>query len=170
LSALSSFIQETAKLRFRLFDRRAACMKKSSTTAPRRGRGRPVRPELDALQKEFAVSRRRAAQLLKDGKDLGALGKARLEKLMLESERLRHLVRVAELEAEQAEGRLLSTDDALMLYGRPLQAGRALMDTMPRELAPRLTGQPQKTIENTLRDWIARLVDVMRVSLDPQNP
>jgi len=144
--------------------------KPSKSESPRRGRGRPVRPELDALQKEFAVSRRRAAQLLKDGKDLGALGKARLEKLMLESERLRHLVRVAELEAEQAEGRLLSTDDAIMLYGRPLQAGRALMDTMPRELAPRIVGQPQSEIERTLRDWIARLVDVMRVSLDPQNP
>jgi hypothetical protein len=59
----------------------------------------------------------------------------------------------------------LYVDEAKEIASRPLNASRSIIETMPKGLAPRLYGQPQKEIERTLADFASRLIETMRQSL-----
>ena len=132
--------------------------KPSKTASPQRGRGRPRNDALDALQRDLAVSRRRASTLLREqgsekSGDLAPVASARLHKLQLESERLTQQIRSLKIEAAMVERRLLTSDDACRLFGPAHEITKQRLSSMPKTLAPRLFNQPQKTIETTLADW-----------------
>lgn len=56
-------------------------------------------------------------------------------------------------------------DEAKEIAGRPHVAAKQMLEVMPKSLAPRLHGQPQKAIENTLAEWADRLAETLRESL-----
>ncbi len=56
-------------------------------------------------------------------------------------------------------------DEAVEIAGRPHVAAKQMLEVMPKTLAPRLHGQPQKAIENTLAEWADRLAETLRESL-----
>ena len=56
-------------------------------------------------------------------------------------------------------------DEAKELAGRPHIAAKQMLEVMPKTLAPRLHGQPQKAIENALAEWADRLAAILRESL-----
>ena len=56
-------------------------------------------------------------------------------------------------------------DEAKELAGRPHIAAKQMLEVMPKSLAPRLHGQPQKAIEKTLAEWADRLAETLRESL-----
>jgi len=56
-------------------------------------------------------------------------------------------------------------DEALEIVSRPHNAAKQMLEVMPKALAPRLYGQPQKTIEATLSEWCDNLAGVLRQSL-----
>ena len=56
-------------------------------------------------------------------------------------------------------------DEAVEITGRPHVAAKQMLEVMPKSLAPRLHGQPQKAIENTLAEWADRLASILRESL-----
>jgi hypothetical protein len=68
-------------------------------------------------------------------------------------------------EWQRAEGILLYFDEAKEIAGRPHVAAKQMLEVMPKTLAPRLFGQPQKTIETTLSEWCDALTDLIRKSL-----
>lgn len=144
----------------------------TSKKAPNRG-GRPRNPDLDQLQDQLAVSRRRAAQLLKEQKSHptgtpitpAPLAEARLHKLSLEIERLQIEIENARLQQEVVRGNLVPIDEARELYGRPHRAAKQELQTMPKTLATRLYNQPQRAIEQTLAEWCDRLASHIKASI-----
>jgi hypothetical protein len=56
-------------------------------------------------------------------------------------------------------------DEAVEIVSRPHNAAKQMLEVMPKALAPRLYGQPQKTIETTLAEWADNLAAVLRQSL-----
>lgn len=56
-------------------------------------------------------------------------------------------------------------DEAKELAGRPHIAAKQMLEVMPKSLAPRLHGQPQKAIERTLGEWADSLAAILRESL-----
>lgn len=66
---------------------------------------------------------------------------------------------------QRQEGILLYFDEAKELAGRPHVAAKQMLEVMPKTLAPRLHGQPQKAIEKTLAEWADGLTDLIRKAL-----
>jgi hypothetical protein len=56
-------------------------------------------------------------------------------------------------------------DEAVEIVSRPHNAAKQMLEVMPKALAPRLYGQPQKTIEATLAEWADNLAAILRQSL-----
>jgi hypothetical protein len=56
-------------------------------------------------------------------------------------------------------------DEAKEITARPHLAAKQALENMPKSLAPRLFGQPQKAIENALSEWCDRLAETLRESL-----
>jgi hypothetical protein len=147
------------------------------TTAPKKGRGRPRNPALDALQAELAVSRRRASSVLKEVKTsqatasensmpaLSPLAAARLEKLQKEIQFLETRIRSAELEERALSRELLYSSEAVELFNAALQPIVNTLHTWPKALAPRLHGQPMGAIEKTLLDAANSLLANARTNL-----
>jgi len=141
-----------------------------SKTTSKRGRGRPRNPALDALQNELAVSRRRAAAVLRDmkttpqagsvnsEKSVSPLAQARLEKVLKECRFLEARIRVVELEQRQLENELLHLDDAIDLVRAAICPFADSLKRMPKFLAPRLVGQSLGQIEDTLVEEVNRLL------------
>jgi hypothetical protein len=110
------------------------------------------------LQRDLAVSRRRASTLLREqgsekSGDLAPVAGARLHKLQLESERLTQQIRSLKIEAALLEKRLLTADDACRLFGQSHMIVKQRLSSCAKSLAPRLFNQPQKAIEQCLADW-----------------
>ena len=59
----------------------------------------------------------------------------------------------------------LLLDEAVEIVSRPHNAAKLMLENMPKALAPRLYGQPQKTIEATLAEWCDRLAETLRESI-----
>jgi len=148
---------------------------------PLRKAGRPRNPELDRLEKELSCTRRHARRVLsemsrniatpaKSGESSPATGSpigfARLAKLNLEIERLTVEVRQAVAREKIEQGETLTLDIAREIFGRPLQAIRDQLATLPKRFAVRLHGQPQKAIETTLADECDRIVALARKAVD----
>jgi hypothetical protein len=129
-----------------------------TVTKTKKPPGRPRSKALDLLEKELSVTRRRAKEILKEDGDPGTglqpVAQARLKKLQLESQRLEVLIRQARIESSLMEKKLLTVDDCIRIFSPPAEIGRQLLETMPKFLAPRLYGQPQKVIEETLLDFV----------------
>jgi hypothetical protein len=68
-------------------------------------------------------------------------------------------------EWQRAEGILLYFDEAKEIAGRPHVAAKQMLEVMPKSLAPRLFGQPQKAIEAALSEWCDSLTDLIRKAL-----
>jgi hypothetical protein len=68
-------------------------------------------------------------------------------------------------EWQRAEGILLYFDEAKEIAGRPHVAAKQILEVMPKSLAPRLFGQPQKAIEAALSEWCDSLTEVIRKTL-----
>ena len=68
-------------------------------------------------------------------------------------------------EWQQQEGILLYFDEARDIVSRPHIAAKQMMEVMPKTLAPRLYGQPQKAIEKALAEWLDTLTAVIRKSI-----
>jgi hypothetical protein len=68
------------------------------------------------------------------------------------------------LEWQRQEKIILFLDEAQEIAARPHRAARPMLESMPKTLAPRLYGQPQKAIEKTLADWADALAAVIRES------
>ena len=66
---------------------------------------------------------------------------------------------------QRQEGILLYFDEAKELAGRPHIAAKQILEVMPKTLAPRLHGQPQKAIEKTLAEWADSLTNLIRKAL-----
>jgi len=144
-----------------------------TATAPKRGRGRPRNTALDSLAEELAVSRRRASTILRDqkisGKEaseksagLSPLAEARLKKTLREIAFLETRIRTAELEERELEGELIFKADAIRLFSETLQPIKNSLEDLAKRLAPRLVGQPQKSIEATLRGEADRIIALGR--------
>lgn len=56
-------------------------------------------------------------------------------------------------------------DEAVEIVSRPHNAAKQMLEVMPKALAPRLYGQPQKTIETSLAEWADNLAAILRQSL-----
>jgi hypothetical protein len=56
-------------------------------------------------------------------------------------------------------------DEAVEIVSRPHLTAKQMIEVMPKSLAPRLYGQPQKTIETTLAEWADNLAAILRQSL-----
>ena len=65
-------------------------------------------------------------------------------------------------EWQRQESILLYFDEARDIASRPHIAAKQLLEVMPKTLAPRLYGQPQKSIETTLGDWADTLTEIIR--------
>jgi hypothetical protein len=59
----------------------------------------------------------------------------------------------------------LLLDEAVEIVSRPHNAAKQMLEVMPKALAPRLYGQPQKTIEATMAEWADNLAAILRQSL-----
>ena len=60
------------------------------------------------------------------------------------------------------ERKLLYFDEAKDITSRPHVTAKQLLEVMPKTLAPRLHGQPQKTIEASLAEWADNLTTIIR--------
>ena len=149
---------------------------KNPTPKPtaKRNPGRPRNPELDKLQRELAISRRHAANLLKEQSGAAAvisekgvtpLAQARLDKTLQEIRLLESKVRTAELEERQLAGELLNVGDAIRLYCAPLQTIRDQLSTLSKRFAVRLHGLSVKAIEAALDSEADRIIALARASL-----
>lgn len=65
-------------------------------------------------------------------------------------------------EWQRQEGITLYFDEARDIASRPHVAAKQMLEVMPKTLAPRLYGQPQKAIEQTLAEWADALTEVIR--------
>ena len=63
---------------------------------------------------------------------------------------------------QRQESILLYFDEARDITSRPHLAAAQMLAGMPKTLAPRLVGQPQKAIETTLVEWADTLSGVIR--------
>ena len=63
------------------------------------------------------------------------------------------------------ERKLLFYDEARDITGRPHIAAKQILEVMPKTLAPRLHGQPQKSIETTLAEWADNLTAIIRQAI-----
>ena len=63
------------------------------------------------------------------------------------------------------ERKLLYFDEAKDITSRPHIAAKQLLEVMPKTLAPRLHGQPQKTIEASLAEWADNLTTIIRQAI-----
>ena len=63
------------------------------------------------------------------------------------------------------ERKLLYFDEAKDITSRPHIAAKQLLEIMPKTLAPRLHGQPQKTIEASLAEWADNLTTIIRQAI-----
>ena len=63
------------------------------------------------------------------------------------------------------ERKLLYFDEARDITSRPHIAAKQLLEVMPKTLAPRLHGQPQKTIEASLAEWADNLTTIIRQAI-----
>jgi hypothetical protein len=129
-------------------------------TTPKRPVGRPRRPDLDALEKELGLTRRRIRQMLSDSKEGAtapdtALGQARLTKTLLEIERLQILLENEQLEQRRLKGELLFRQEAVELVTAPTQAIATALRDFGKRMAVRLTGQTASAIERSLNEWAA---------------
>lgn len=129
-------------------------------TTPKRPVGRPRRADLDELEKELCVTRRRIRQMLSEAKEGAtapntALGQARLTKTLLETERLQILLENERLEQRRLKGELLYRQEAVELVTAPQQAIATALRDFGKIMAPRLSGQPASAIERTLNEWVA---------------
>jgi len=68
-------------------------------------------------------------------------------------------------EWQRQESILLYFDEARDICSRPHIAVRQTLEVAAKTLAPRLHGQPQKTIEKTLAEWIDNLTGLIRASI-----
>ena len=68
-------------------------------------------------------------------------------------------------EWQRDEGILLFFDEARDITGRPHIAVRQTLEVAAKTLAPRLHGQPQKSIEKTIGDWIDKLTALIRQAI-----
>ena len=146
-------------------------------TEPKRGRGRPRNPALDALQTELAVSRRRASAVLKEAKSspattsensippLSPLAAARLEKLQREIQFLETRIRTAEMEQDTLDRRLLEVDEARELVNRALEPVVQALRILPKSLSDRLVNGTTRHIENTLASEANRILGMARENL-----
>ena len=144
-----------------------------TSTAPKRSRGRPRNAALDSLAEELAVSRRRASTILRDQKisgnpvseksaGLSPLAEARLQKTLREIAFLETRIRTAELEERELERELIFKDDAIRLFSETLLPIRNALENTAKQLAPRLVGQPQKSVEAVLRAEADRIIALGR--------
>ena len=129
-------------------------------TTPKRPVGRPRRADLDELEKELGLTRRRIRQMLSEAKEGAtapdtALGQARLTKTLLEIERLQLLLENERLEQRRLKGELLFRQEAVELVTAPQQAIATALRDFGKRMAVRLTGQPTSAIEGTLNQWAA---------------
>jgi hypothetical protein len=53
-------------------------------------------------------------------------------------------------------------DEAVEIVSRPHNAAKQMLEVMPKSLAPRLFGQPQKAIEAALGQWADNLTEILR--------
>ena len=132
-------------------------MTSKAKTSPRNRGGRPRNPRLDAIEKEMAVTRRRASTILKEcgseNKGLSPVAEARLRKLNLEASRLESQIRTLKIEAAILDRTLLTSEDAIAIFSPPHLIVREMLSIAPKTLAPRLYGLPQKAIEESLVEW-----------------
>jgi hypothetical protein len=68
-------------------------------------------------------------------------------------------------EWQRDEGILLFSDEAMEIAGRPHIAAKQMLESFAKRLAPRLYGQSQKAIENTLAEEIDKVTEVIRKSI-----
>ena len=137
---------------------------KNPTPKPtaKRTPGRPRNPELDKLQRELAISRRHASNLLKEQavatavnseNPMTPLAQARLTKTLSEIRLLQTKIRTAELEERALEGELLYLSEAQELVLSVTSAIANSLRGMPKTLSARLLNQPTSAIEKTLLDF-----------------
>ena len=129
-------------------------------TTPKRPIGRPRRADLDELEKELGLTRRRIRQMLSEAKEGAtapntALGQARLTKTLLEIERLQLLLENERLEQRRLKGELLFRQEAVELVTAPQVAIATALRDFGKRMAVRLAGQPASAIEGTLNEWAA---------------
>jgi hypothetical protein len=139
------------------------------TEPTKRRRGRPRNPALDELQRELAVSRRRAASVLRDlktgasensEKPVSPLAEARLEKVLRETELIQHKVRCADLERRALERELMYQTEAAELLVAALGPVSDGLRSLPKALAPRIVGQSLQAIEDALTEAVNRLLQL----------
>jgi hypothetical protein len=65
-------------------------------------------------------------------------------------------------EHQRQESILLYFDEARDVTSRPHLACKNMLDGLPKTLAPRLVGQPQKAIEKTLAEWADSVLSAIR--------
>ena len=63
---------------------------------------------------------------------------------------------------QRQEAITLFYDEARDITSRPHISAKQLLEVMPKTLAPRLHGQPQKTIEASLAEWADNLTTIIR--------
>lgn len=63
------------------------------------------------------------------------------------------------------ERKLLYFEEAKDITSRPHITAKQLLEVMPKTLAPRLHGQPQKTIEASLAEWADNLTTIIRQAI-----
>ncbi|MFZ9920947.1 MAG: hypothetical protein ACO3FQ_07295, partial [Terrimicrobiaceae bacterium] len=68
-------------------------------------------------------------------------------------------------EWQRQESILLYFDEARDITSRPHIAVRQTLEVAAKTLAPRLHGQPQKSIEKTLAEWIDNLTTIIRKAI-----
>jgi phage terminase Nu1 subunit (DNA packaging protein) len=134
-------------------------------TEKRKARGRPRRSELDALEEELAITRRRAAQIAAEGQPTSEIGRARLRKLELEAQRIELQIQELRRQARVAKGELLTLAEAREICARPHQAVAHILATLPRTLAMRLHSLPVREIERTLAQSCDEIMQLLRESI-----
>ena len=66
---------------------------------------------------------------------------------------------------QRQEAITLFYDEARDITSRPHISAKQLLEVMPKTLAPRLHGQPQKTIEASLSEWADNLTTIIRQAI-----
>lgn len=94
---------------------------------------------------------------------------ARLEKLHQEIALLTHRVRTADLERRAMERELLFAEEARELLTAAVSPLVERLRTLPKGLAPRLVGQPQKAVEQALLAAVNDLLELGRMSIQRFN-
>jgi hypothetical protein len=90
------------------------------------------------------------------------VGFARLAKLVKETELLEARIERARMEAKVRAGELIELATARDILSAPHLAAGTMLAGMPKQLAPRLVGQPIREVERTLAEWADNLLDTLR--------